>query len=97
MRGDWVSPLLNPLLPVFPETQSHSATRTSLLIAGIPYKAEQFALCGSRAYSCSFNDRDEHMFLFCVVWFDLFFVCCFKGGRCPIALGLSLKHSTILS
>lgn len=51
MRGDWVSPLLNPLLPVFPETQSHSATRTSLLIAGIPYKAGQLALCGSRAYS----------------------------------------------
>lgn len=67
MRGDWVSPLLNPLLPVFPETQSHSATRTSLLIAGIPYKAGQFALCGSRAYSCSFNDRDEHLFLIKVV------------------------------
>lgn len=67
MRGDWVSPLLNLLLPVFPETQSHSTTGTSLLIAGIPYKAGQFALCGSKAYSCSFNDRDEHLFLIKVV------------------------------
>jgi hypothetical protein len=33
--GDWASPLLNLLLPVFPETQeSPSTAGTSLLIAG---------------------------------------------------------------
>lgn len=52
---------------MFPETQSHSTAGTSLLIAGIPYKAGQFALCGSKAYSWSFNDRDEHLFLIKVV------------------------------
>lgn len=40
---------------------------TSLLIAEIPYKAGQFALCGGKAYSCSANDRDEHLFLIEVV------------------------------
>lgn len=50
-----------------PWSLAQTLATTSLLIAEIPYKAGQFALCGGKAYSCSVNDRDEHLFLIKVV------------------------------
>lgn len=50
-----------------PWSLAQTLATTSLLIAEVPYKAGQFALCGGKAYSCSVNDRDEHLFLIKVV------------------------------
>ena len=50
-----------------PWSLTQTLATTSLLIAEILYKAGQFALYGSKTYSCSVNDRDEHLFLIKVV------------------------------
>lgn len=50
-----------------PWSLAQTLATTSLLIAEIPHKAGQFALCGGKAYSCNVNDRDEHLFLIKVV------------------------------
>lgn len=50
-----------------PWSLAQTLATTSLLIAEIPYKAGQFALCGGKTYSCSVNDRDEHLLLIEVV------------------------------
>lgn len=62
-EGAAITTTKSPTACVSRDQESRSTAITALLTAEIQDKAAQFALYGSRAYSCSFNDGDEHLFL----------------------------------